>query len=123
MTLAGGTLNAQTFSETLGALTLSGNSFISLGSGGTISFADSSAATWGAFTLDVTGFASGSSLRFGTNASGLLAGQLSKFTATGFNTFALDSNGYLTAVPEPATWALLTGSLMTTIFLRRRRRI
>ncbi|MFZ4599765.1 MAG: PEP-CTERM sorting domain-containing protein, partial [Terrimicrobiaceae bacterium] len=120
LTLSGGTLSAQSFSDTLGTLTLSGNSFISL-SGGTLAFADSSAATWGAFTLDITGFASASSLRFGTNSSGLSASQLLKFTASGFNTFGLDSNGYLTAVPEPSTWALLAFSLTAVTILRRRR--
>ena len=121
LTLSGGTLDAQTFSNSLGALTLSGNSFISLGSGGTIAFADSSAATWGSFTIDITGFVSGSSLRFGTNSSGLAGGQLLKFTATGVSSFGLDSSGYLTSVPEPSTWALLTFSLTTVMVLRRRR--
>jgi hypothetical protein len=120
LTLSGGTLAAQSFSDTLGTLTLSGNSFISL-SGGTLAFADSSAATWGAFTLDITGFTSASSLRFGTNSSGLSASQLLKFTASGFNTFGLDSNGYLTAVPEPTTWALLAFSMTTIMVMRRRR--
>ncbi|MFZ4680979.1 MAG: beta strand repeat-containing protein [Terrimicrobiaceae bacterium] len=120
LTLSGGTFAAQSFSDTLGTLTLSGNSFISL-SGGTLAFADSSAATWGAFTLDITGFASASSLRFGTNSSGLSASQLLKFTASGFNTFGLDSNGYLTAVPEPTSIVLLAFGLTTVTVLRRRR--
>jgi autotransporter-associated beta strand protein len=124
MTLSGGTFNASTFTDSLGALTLSGNSFISLGSGAAIAFANSSASTWGAsFTLDLTGFVSGSSLRFGTDASGLTGTQLAQFTATGFSSFGLDSSGYLTAVPEPATWALLAFSLTTVMVLRRRMRI
>ena len=124
LTLSGGTFNASTFTDSLGALTLSGNSFISLGSGAAIAFANSSASTWGAsFTLDLTGFVSGSSLRFGTDASGLTGTQLAQFTATGFSSFGLDSSGYLTAVPEPATWALLAFSLTTVMVLRRRMRI
>jgi len=124
LTLSGGTFNASTFTDSLGALTLSGNSFISLGSGAAIAFANSSASTWGSsFTLDLTGFVSGSSLRFGTNASGLTGIQLAQFTATGFSSFSLDSSGYLTAVPEPATWALLAFSLTTIMVLRRRMRI
>ena len=120
LTLSGGTLAAQSFADTLGTLTLSGNSFISL-SGGTLAFADSSAVTWGSFTLDISGFVSASSLRFGTNSSGLTADQLLKFTASGFNTFGLNSSGYLTAVPEPATWALLAFSMTTIMVMRRRR--
>ena len=118
--LSGGNLAAQSFSDTIGVLTLSGNSSISL-SGGTLAFADSSAATWGSFTLDITGLVSGSSLRFGTSNSGLSSDQLSKFTASGFSTFGLDSNGFLTAVPEPTTWMLLAFSLTTVLVMRRRR--
>ncbi len=123
VSLSGGTLSAQTFSESVGALTLSGNSFISLGSGGTIAFADSSAATWGAFTIDITGFISGSSLRFGTDSLGLDGSQLAKFTAPGFESFSLDGNGYLlaAAVPEPGTWALV-GLGLTFLLYRKPRR-
>ncbi len=123
LTLSGGTFAAQTFSDTLGALTLAGNSFITLGTGATIAFADSSAATWGDFTLNLTGFVSGSSLKFGSNAFGLDGTQLAKFTATGFSTFGLDSNGNLiaTAVPEPATWILLFSGFAFVLVARRLR--
>ena len=119
--LAGGTFDAQTFTNSLGILTLSANSTFDLGSGATISFADSHSASWGSNKLALNGFVSGSSLRFGTTNAGLSAGQLLDFSATGVTAFDLNSSGYLIAVPEPATWGLLAFSLTTVLVLRRRR--
>ncbi|MEI6032736.1 MAG: autotransporter-associated beta strand repeat-containing protein [Verrucomicrobiae bacterium] len=122
LVLSGGTLDVGgSFSQGLGTLTLSGNSFINL-SGGTLTFADSQGTTWGAFTLDITGFASGSSIKFASSA-GLDGSQLGKFSATGFNSFALDGSGYLTAVaiPEPSTWVLVAAAGTFLMVMRRRR--
>ncbi|MEI6033500.1 MAG: autotransporter-associated beta strand repeat-containing protein [Verrucomicrobiae bacterium] len=125
LVLSGGTFDVGgSFSQGLGILTLSGNSFITL-SGGTLAFADSRSATWGAFTLDLTGFVSGTSLRFATSSSGLDATQLGKFTAAGFaaSSFELDSSGYLTAtaIPEPSTWLLVAAAGTFFMVMRRRR--
>jgi len=122
MTLSGGTLDAQTFANTLGVLTLSGNSSISLGVNGTLAFADSSGATWGnTLTIDITGFVSASSLRFGTTGTGLTVSQLTHFTSSGYTSFGLDSNGYLIgSSPEPQTWVLVGIGLTVLLFRRRR---
>lgn len=120
LTLSAGTLDVQTFTETLGALTLSGNSFITLGSGGKVIFDDSHSSIWGNFSINLTGFVTGSSLRFGTSNLGLTSGQLGKFVATGVTAFGLDTSGYLVAVPEPSTWALLGISLTLALVFRKR---
>jgi autotransporter-associated beta strand protein len=105
VTLDDATLDATTFTDTVGTLDLTGPATINLGSDGKIAFAASDAIDWsdGAVqggTLTITGtFISGSSLRFGTTMAGLTAGQLARITATGFGAFALDADGYLTANP------------------------
>jgi hypothetical protein len=54
---------------------------------------------WTGGTLTLTGtFVSGSSLRYGTSATALTATQLGKISAAGYANFALDANGYLTAM-------------------------
>jgi autotransporter-associated beta strand protein len=125
ITLAGGTLDAGTFDDlTLGTLTLSGNAAITLGSGAELWFADSSAATWGDFTLSIGGsFANGSSIRFGTTAGGLSQAQLAKITVGGLGGYTLDSSGFLTAIPEPSSFAVLAGlGALGFVASRRRRR-
>ncbi|MFZ4704656.1 MAG: beta strand repeat-containing protein, partial [Bacteroidales bacterium] len=60
ITLNGGTLSTGSgagFSETIGAITLSATSTIALGTGvHTLTIANSSTATWGAFTLNINGW-------------------------------------------------------------------
>lgn len=60
-------------------------------------FGSSAAVAWdGAAVLNLIGFSGGDTLRFGTDAGGLTAQQLSQFRINGSPaTFALDSNGYL----------------------------
>ena len=59
-----------------------------------LSFANNSANAWLTGTINITGFKNGV-IRFGTDNTGLTAGQLSQIKATGITAFALDSNGYL----------------------------
>jgi autotransporter-associated beta strand protein len=92
------TLATGSFAETAGRLDITSTATVQLGAGATLGFADSSAVDWTGGALTLTGtFVSGSSLRFGTNSSGLTPAQLARISASGFNSFALDSNGYLTA--------------------------
>ncbi len=60
-------------------------------------FGNSAAVVWdGAAVLNLIGFSGGDTLRFGTDASGLTAQQLSQFRINGSSaTFSLDANGYL----------------------------
>lgn len=62
-----------------------------------LSFANSSAITWGTGTLDITGYESGE-IRFGNSNDALTAPQLSQITADGTaagQALGLDANGYL----------------------------
>jgi fibronectin-binding autotransporter adhesin len=95
VTIGAATLNAATFTDTVGTLDVAGSAVIHLGSGAALAFADSSAITW-AGTLNITGtFVSGASLRFGTTSTALTATQLSKISGGGFTNFSLNSSGYL----------------------------
>lgn len=126
MVLNGGTLSVGSFTDTVGSLDLSSlGGGLSLGSGGTFAFADSSALDWNGGSLSVTGtFISGSSLRFGTSSSGLTLAQLASISIAGNSQpISLDTFGYLTAVPEPSSFAALAGlGAVAFAGLRRRRR-
>lgn len=122
--LNGGTLAAGTFTDTLGTLSLSANSSITLGSGGSLIFADSSAlsSAWGSYTLSIGGnFVNGSSIRFGTSSGGITTAQLGLISING-ESATIDSNGYLSAIPEPSTWAALAGLSGLAFAAGRRRR-
>ena len=94
------TLDAATFTDALATLDVTSTAKINLGTGATLTFSNSSAINWTGGSLNLTGIlVSGSSLRFGTNSSGLAPAQLALISASGFNSFALDSNGYLIATP------------------------
>lgn len=97
LSIGNATLNAGTFTDTLGTLDVTSSSKIHLGTGAALAFASSSAISWSGGTLNLTGsFVSGSSLRFGTNGNGLTAAQLLLITHQGGGgPFTLDRNGYL----------------------------
>jgi autotransporter-associated beta strand protein len=97
ITMSGGTLDADTYSDTLGALTVTGDASISFGAGGALIFPDSSGMTWTG-TLNITGaFVDGVSIRFGTSAGGLTTEQQERITVDG-TPVALNGAGYLMAV-------------------------
>jgi autotransporter-associated beta strand protein len=112
VTIGAATLNAATFTDTVGTLDVTGSAIINLGAGATLAFADSSTITW-AGTLSITGtFVSGTSLRFGTTATALTATQLSKISGGGFTSFSLNSSGYLVGSNGApfTTWQTTNGS-------------
>ena len=124
ITLNGGTLAAATFTDTLGTLDLDANSSITFGTGGMFIFADSSSlsAGWGSFTLSISGnFVNASSIRFGTTNGGLTSAQLALININGLAA-TIDSNGYLSAIPEPSSFAALAGLGMLGFAATRRRR-
>jgi autotransporter-associated beta strand protein len=108
--LGDATLDAATFTDTLGTLAVTGSATINLGSGAALAFAKSSASDWSGGNLVITGtFVSGSSLRFGTDTSGLGPSQLAAITGSGFTSFSLNAGGFLVGTPltgYPA-WQLL----------------
>jgi hypothetical protein len=80
-------------------------------------FADSSAQTWGSGLISVVGFREGV-IQFGTDGNGLSAVQLAAINS---GAYSLNSSGFLTAVPEPKTYALVFGLFsMALIFVRRK---
>lgn len=133
LTLNNGTLDTGTgFSETLGTLTLSGNSVIDLGAAShLLSFEDSSAASWSG-TLTIYGWqtlenmpGTNGRIFFGNNSSGLTQSQLDMISFNGFAGPAiLLSSGELvpSAIPELPV-ALTALALGTLILWRERRRI
>lgn len=125
LVLNGGTFNTGGFSETLGTLKLSANSNIDLGSGdSSLWFGDSSAVLWGeSVSLSITNFTEGvDSIRFGSDANGLTGSQLAQISLNGGSAF-IDANGFITAIPEPSTYALLlSGGVLALVIQRRVKR-
>jgi autotransporter-associated beta strand protein len=132
LVLGGGTLkNGTGLSQSLGALSLTANSTIDMGSGTTtISFADSSMMSWGANSLDILDWTSGDHLTFGSSGSALTAGQLAEINfgdLPGDPGAQIDGLGNVTpiiATPEPSTLALgLMGGLTALASAMRRRHV
>jgi len=129
MTLNGGTFNTGGLSEHelsgltvtpgIGALTISSNSIIDLGTGASVlAFANSSAQTWvGTLSIynwsgvPVTGHGT-DQLYFGTDSTGLTADQLSQITfysdsgstLLGSAGYTIGMDGEIAPVCEPGTW-------------------
>jgi len=115
VTLGTATLNAATFSDTAGTLAISGGGTINLGSGAALAFADSHSVAWTG-TLTLTGtYVSGSSLRFGTDPTGLTSGQLASITKPGGGAVTLNASGYLIdAAGGYASWKAVNAPTGTT---------
>ena len=122
LTLAGGSFAVGAATETLGTLSLTDNSILTL-DGGSAYFANSSLIDWSSFTLTIHGSVSSTALRFGTTGLGLTQAQLARlvFADYGGAIGQIDSQGFVTAVPEPATMALLMLGLAAVVGRRRLR--
>jgi hypothetical protein len=131
VSIGNATLNAATFTDTVGTLDVTSTAKINLGTGAVLAFADSSLVDWTDLpgTLNITGtFVPGDgtdpgsnpgSLRFGTTNAGLTPAQLLLISATGFTGFGLDANGYLTASAAGgySSWQAANGPTTQTIDL------
>lgn len=135
MTLAGGTFNTGGLSETLGALTLSGNSIIDFAGGDSIlNFANSSGASWDSTkTLSIwnwggsTAGGGNDQLKFGSDSTALTSGQLAQisfFSGAGSGFLGtgqfVGSLGEVVPVPEPSS--VLIGLAMCGLAGWRERR-
>jgi autotransporter-associated beta strand protein len=101
--LQGGTVD---FGTTTGmefpTLKLTSDSGIAFGPGGSVSFGDQSAAAWASdAVLTIEGTLGKNTLRFGTNANGLTAAQISQISYNGQQgKLQLSSDGYLREGPK-----------------------
>lgn len=124
LVLGGGTLDIAGFDETTGKLSLAGNSTINFGvSGATkLVFDASQVENWGAFTLTILNFTPGEdTLQFGNSASGLTEGQLANIRFDGVTAAQINSDGFVSPVPEPSAALLIgIGALVAGGFRRRR---
>jgi fibronectin-binding autotransporter adhesin len=99
-TLNGGTLGFGATTNTVGTLVVSSNSTIALGSG-SVRFANSSAETWTG-NLTLTNTLGATTLRFGTNQTGLASAQVAKINWNG-KAVKLDDAGYVFLAPPAGT--------------------
>jgi autotransporter-associated beta strand protein len=93
------TLDADTRTDTVGTLDVTGTAVIKVGTGAALAFADSKAVSWAGGTLNVIGTLGATSLRFGNSADDLTSVQLALISVNGSGTgnYVLDGNGYLVA--------------------------
>lgn len=107
VSIANATLDAATFTASVGPLDVTSTARIQLGTGAVLAFANSSAIDWTGGSLNITGaFLPGVSLRFGTTSGGLTAAQLTLISAAGIDSFSLNADGYLiaSAVVDYDSW-------------------
>lgn len=124
LVLSGGIFDTGGFSDTMGTLLLDGNVTLELGAGSSeLFFADSRLEAWMPGTqLNILNYTAGvDSLRIGTSANALTAGQISQITINGFAA-TMTSTGFLVPVPEPGVSALLVGAGVFALSRRRRTR-
>ncbi|MCU0797198.1 MAG: glycosyl hydrolase [Akkermansiaceae bacterium] len=104
VSIGNATLDAATFQDSTGTLDPTAAATLHLGPGATLAFSNSSAVNWSGGSLTITGsFVSGSSLRFGTDASGLTPAQLAAINIPGTpGPYSLNAAGFLvTPVTAP----------------------
>ena len=126
--MAGGRFDTGGLNQSLGILDLDGNAMLDFGSGSSaVVFNNSSTIDWGAFTLTIANWTSGSdTIRFGTDGTGLTSAQLSQIVFTDLDNAIgqIDAGGFITPVPEPSVVALSAlGALGIAWWARRRKAV
>ena len=127
LTLGGGTLALAGYTAAATTLTLGASSTIDFGaSAGTnlLTFSDSHVVSWtGTLTILNYSVADADKLRFGATAAALTGSQLSAITFSGYaGGAAIDSLGYVSPIPEPATVGAVLGSIALLVTWHRRRK-
>lgn len=112
LTLDGGTLDLNGFSQASDLLYVTSDSVIDFSGTSHLTLSNSSALGWTGL-LTILNFGAGDTFRVGTNSSGLTSEQLNRIIIGGFYA-QIDSLGYVTAgaisaVPEPSTYAMIFG--------------
>ena len=99
--LGDATLDAATFTDTLGTLDVTGSATIHLGAGAALSFANSSAGGLVRRTRSISPVPSSPAHRCASapTTAASRPSQLAAITGTGFTSFSLDSQGYLVGTP------------------------
>jgi hypothetical protein len=127
VSLSGGTIQrGNGVSETFGALTLEGDSFLDFGSGttGNMTFGIYEGGTTPSNKLTVNRFAEGNTLVFGNNVGSFLptGGALSNAYFSFNNGFTYNSSTFtITAIPEPSTYLAVAGLFALFLWPIRRR--
>jgi len=127
VSLSGGTIQrGNGVSETFGALTLEGDSFLDFGSGttGNMTFGIYEGGTTPSNLLTVNRFAEGNTLVFGNNVGSFLptGGALSNAYFSFNNGFTYNSSTFtITAIPEPSTYLAAAGLFALFLWPIRRR--
>jgi len=132
ITLAGGTFSTGSgFSETLGALTLTSDSAITLGSGiHNLQFGASNLAAWSpTATLTIYGWSgtggfggTAGQIFFGTGSTALTLAQLSSISFSGYSRAQLLATGELVPIAVPESRAVLAALLLAGVILWRERK-
>jgi|GEM_PF-5181448 len=127
LVLNGGTFDPGGFSQNLNTTTLglTASSTIDFGTFPVeLDFANSAGLAWSGAFLNLVNWDAGSdALRFGLDNTALTPDELAKieFNGTGLGTAQLTADGYITAVPEPSSFALeFIGALGVIVILKRR---
>jgi hypothetical protein len=127
VSLSGGTIQrGNGVSETFGALTLEGDSFLDFGNGttGNMTFGIYEGGTTPSNKLTVNRFAEGNTLVFGNNVGSFLptGGALSNAYFSFNNGFTYNSSTFtITAIPEPSTYLAVAGLFALFLWPIRRR--
>jgi len=123
VTLSGGTITRGSgVSETFGALTLTGNSFLNFGGVSEAANLTFGALSLGGYNVSVSGFKHNNQLKYAaaSEASGLSL--LSSFSFDNTYTTSFSTGTFtITAIPEPSTYVVAIGLLALMLWPLRRR--
>lgn len=123
--LSGGALDLNNHTLSVSGLTVSSASILDFGgSSGQLTLTSAAGSLWGG-TLTINNYSPGqTTLRFGSDANGISAGNLALLRFSGFGDVAgrIDASGFVSPVPEPSATGLILGAVVLFCAGRRPRR-